>query len=83
MDGNLIILGGVGMFILAIVGLHVRYRDRTGGSSRGGTDDSSYNYAASSIGMQTTDSSYGNCDVPGGDAGGGDCGGGSDGGGGD
>ncbi len=84
MDGNLIILCGVGAFILAIAGLHLRYRDRTGGSGgRGGTDDGSYNYAASSIGLHTTGGSYGDCDVPGGDGGGGDCGGGSDGGGGD
>lgn len=85
MDRNLIIFGVAVAFILIIAGLDARYRKRTGRSGRGGgTDDGSYNYTASSTGMNTTDASYGNCDVSdGGDTGGGDCGGGSDGGGGD
>lgn len=85
MDSNLIIFGVAVAFILVIAGLDVRYRKRTGSSGRrGGTDDGSYNYTASGTGMNTTDASYGNCDVSGGgDAGGGDCGGSSDGGGGD
>ncbi|MCA0207929.1 MAG: hypothetical protein LCH74_02600 [Proteobacteria bacterium] len=63
MDSNLITLAGVGVFILGIVSLHVRYRGRTRRSRRDDGADCDLS---------------GGGDTDGGDCGGGSDGGGGD-----
>lgn len=59
MDMDLLILGGVGAFILALIALFAWNGAFAGLFSRDGeADDGSYNYAATSIGLHATDSLY-------------------------
>lgn len=68
MDMDLLILGGVGAFILGLIALFAWNGAFAGLFSRDGeADDGSYNYAATSIGIHATDSLYDGSDDGAGD----------------